>query len=176
MKGEYDIGSINIIQGKMKAIMYNKYGAPENLKLTEVDKPIPKDNEVLVKVHASSINSAYQRSLRANPFFVRFMGQGLFRPKYKILGVDHIIDYKKETFVDKGICYDLIFDVVANLSVDGYKQLLNPKGTCVVVGFSAISHMIKLTLQGSKASRNSNIKIGHRGSSNPSNKELDFLR
>lgn len=73
---------------KLKAIEYTKYGTPSNLKLVEVEKPIPKDNEILVKVYASSINSADLRYLRADPFFVRLMGQGLLRPKVTILGVD----------------------------------------------------------------------------------------
>jgi NADPH:quinone reductase-like Zn-dependent oxidoreductase len=72
----------------MKAVVYNKYGGPIKLQLTDVIKPTPKDDEVLVKIHASSISSADLRMLRANPFFVRFTGQGILRPKNKILGMD----------------------------------------------------------------------------------------
>ncbi|MDD4968729.1 MAG: NAD(P)-dependent alcohol dehydrogenase [Paludibacter sp.] len=72
----------------MKAIVYEKYGSPEVLKLEEVEKPVPKDNEVLVKVHAASINSYDWRLLTASPFLVRAMGGGLLKPKNKILGAD----------------------------------------------------------------------------------------
>jgi len=285
----------------MKAIVYTKYGGPGNLKLKEIEKPTPKDNEILVKVYASSINSADLRSLRADPFFVRFMGQGLLKPKITILGVDiagkveaigknvtrfkvgdavygevygsglggfaeykcvpedesiaikpknmtfeqaaavpvagitaiqglrdfgHIkagqkvlingasggvgtfavlyakaygahvtgvcstksvdmvhsigadivIDYKKEDFMKNGEKYDLIFDVVANRTVDDIKNTLASNGVCVVAGFSSIPKMLKLTLQGSKVSKKRNIEIGHMGSTKPSNKELDSLR
>ncbi len=72
----------------MKAVVYEKYGSPDNLKYVEVDKPIPKDNEVLIKVCASSINSLEHRFSNAKPFFIRFSGAGMFKPKEKILGVD----------------------------------------------------------------------------------------
>lgn len=71
----------------MKALIYKKYGSPNNLKLVKLRKPIPKDNEVLINVYASSINSADLRMLRANPFFIRFM-QGILKPKREILGLD----------------------------------------------------------------------------------------
>ncbi len=73
---------------KMKAIIYTKYGPPDVLRLEEVEKPAPKDNEVLMKVHAASLNAADWHILRGKPFFLRLMGNGLLRPKNKILGAD----------------------------------------------------------------------------------------
>jgi NADPH:quinone reductase-like Zn-dependent oxidoreductase len=72
----------------MKAIICTKYGSPDVLQLQEVAKPSPKDNEVLIKIHAASINSRDWRMMRANPFFIRLAAGGLLRPKNKILGGD----------------------------------------------------------------------------------------
>lgn len=72
----------------MKAMVYHNYGSPDELKLEEVDKPVPGDDEILIKVHAASLNAYDWRFLRANPFLVRIMGGGLFKPKYTILGAD----------------------------------------------------------------------------------------
>lgn len=71
----------------MKAIVYTKYGSPQVLQLAEVKKPVPKDNEVLVKVYAASVNSWDWDQLRGKQFLVRLIG-GLFKPKHKILGAD----------------------------------------------------------------------------------------
>ncbi|NOR17965.1 zinc-binding dehydrogenase [candidate division WOR-3 bacterium] len=71
----------------MKAIVYTKYGSPDVLKLKEVEKPTPKDNEVLVKVHAASINDWDWGLLRGKPFMNRLFF-GLLKPKNKILGGD----------------------------------------------------------------------------------------
>jgi NADPH:quinone reductase-like Zn-dependent oxidoreductase len=65
----------------MKAIVYTKYGPPDVLQLKEVEKPTPKDNEVLIKVHAASANAADWHLLRADPFLIRLMGFGLLKPK-----------------------------------------------------------------------------------------------
>ena len=71
----------------MKAIVYTKYGAPDVLHLQEVVKPTPKDNEVLVKVYAVSVNAADLHLLRADPFLIR-LSSGLLKPKNEILGSD----------------------------------------------------------------------------------------
>ncbi|KRE48917.1 NAD(P)-dependent alcohol dehydrogenase [Paenibacillus sp. Soil724D2] len=70
----------------MKAIVYAKYGTTDVLKLKEVEKPTPKDNEVLIKVHAASVNSWDWDLLRGVPFMVRL--GGVLKPKYNILGAD----------------------------------------------------------------------------------------
>ena len=68
----------------MKAIVYTKYGPPDVLHLDEVEKPTPKDSEILIKVHAASINYYDWRHLRPDPFFIRFMGGGLLKPKHLV--------------------------------------------------------------------------------------------
>jgi len=72
----------------MKAIVYTEYGPPDVLQLKEVEEPTPKDNEVLVKVHAASVNYPDWACVRGKPFMVRLMGSGLLKPKHKILGAD----------------------------------------------------------------------------------------
>ncbi|HLO31172.1 MAG TPA: NAD(P)-dependent alcohol dehydrogenase, partial [Anaerolineales bacterium] len=72
----------------MKASACTKYGSPDVLQLQEVAKPAPKDDEVLIKIHAASVNARDWRMLRAKPFFIRLMPGGLLRPKNKILGGD----------------------------------------------------------------------------------------
>jgi NADPH:quinone reductase-like Zn-dependent oxidoreductase len=58
----------------MKAIVYGEYGPPEVLKMAEIARPTPKDDEVLVAVQAASVNSRDRRYLTSDPFLVRFMG------------------------------------------------------------------------------------------------------
>jgi NADPH:quinone reductase-like Zn-dependent oxidoreductase len=72
----------------MKAVVYTKFGPPDVLQLREVGKPVPKENEILIKVRAASVNAYDWRHLRADPFFIRLMGAGLLRPKHRILGAD----------------------------------------------------------------------------------------
>ncbi|MBU0704480.1 MAG: NAD(P)-dependent alcohol dehydrogenase [Chloroflexi bacterium] len=72
----------------MKAIVCTEYGSPDVLKFIEVEKPTPKDDQVLIKVHAASLNAYDWHLLRASPFLVRLMGGGLLKPKNTILGAD----------------------------------------------------------------------------------------
>ncbi|MBK8449477.1 MAG: NAD(P)-dependent alcohol dehydrogenase [Saprospiraceae bacterium] len=69
----------------MKASIYTKYGPPEVVKITNAVKPTPKDNEVLIKIHATTVNRTDCGFRSAEYFIVRFFS-GLFSPKNKILG------------------------------------------------------------------------------------------
>jgi NADPH:quinone reductase-like Zn-dependent oxidoreductase len=72
----------------MKAIVYTEYGPPEEvLELKEVEKPTLKDNEVLVRVYASSVNAGDLFLVRGKPFVAR-LSSGLLKPKYTIPGGD----------------------------------------------------------------------------------------
>src|SRR5215207_7490869 len=71
----------------MKAIVYTEYGSPDVLQFKEVEKPAPKDHEVLVKIHAASANPADWHLMRAEPFLAR-LENGLLKPKNTKLGAD----------------------------------------------------------------------------------------
>jgi NADPH:quinone reductase-like Zn-dependent oxidoreductase len=71
----------------MQAIVNDRYGTADVMQLKQSEKPSPKEGEVLIRVMATSLNSADWRFLTADPFFIRFMN-GLWRPKVTILGAD----------------------------------------------------------------------------------------
>ena len=73
--------------GKMKAALFERYGPPDVLQLKEVEKPIPKNNEVLIRIYATTVTSedcSFRKG--GNPFAARFVTGGLLRPKKNILG------------------------------------------------------------------------------------------
>ncbi len=72
----------------MKAIVYHNYGSPDVLKYEEIEKPAARDNQVLIKVHAASLNALDWHLLSADIFLVRLMGGGMLKPKDPRLGAD----------------------------------------------------------------------------------------
>jgi NADPH:quinone reductase-like Zn-dependent oxidoreductase len=71
----------------MRAIVHDRYGPPEVLRLDEVERPVPGDDEVLVKIHATTVTRTDCHMREASPFIWRFM-LGLLRPKRRILGIE----------------------------------------------------------------------------------------
>ena len=71
----------------MKAAIYRQYGSPEVLKIEDIDKPLPKPQEILIKIHATTVSAADFRMRAANPFLVRLFN-GFTKPKNQILGYE----------------------------------------------------------------------------------------
>jgi NADPH:quinone reductase-like Zn-dependent oxidoreductase len=71
----------------MKAMVYHRYGSPDVLELQEIQKPVVNDDQVLVRVHAASVNWLDWHFLTGTPFLARLMA-GLLKPKNKVLGID----------------------------------------------------------------------------------------
>jgi len=82
---KYNLRFIKIINSKMRAIINTEYGPPEVVKLIDVSKPSPKDNEVLIKIYATTVNRTDCGFRSAEYFIIRFFS-GLFKPKNRILG------------------------------------------------------------------------------------------
>ena len=71
----------------MKAIVYTQYGSPDVLQLKDVEKPVPGDDEILIKVYATTVNRTDCATVRAKPFFMR-IATGLLNPKKQITGTE----------------------------------------------------------------------------------------
>src|SRR5947207_10061308 len=71
----------------MKAAVHSKYGLPGDLSVKELEIPTPKDDEVLIRVHATTVNRSDCHVLSGRPFFMRFF-TGLFKPRSSIIGSD----------------------------------------------------------------------------------------
>lgn len=69
----------------MKAAVYSRYGPPEVVQLMEVEQPVPRDNEVLIKVYATTVNRT-DSGFRSAEYFISRLFSGLFKPKFKTLG------------------------------------------------------------------------------------------
>lgn len=106
----------------MKAIVYTKYGSPEMLHAAELAKPVPKENEVLVKVYAASVNSWDWDMLKGHSLIIRLLS-GLFKPKHTVLGADiaGVIESagKKVTAFQPG---DEVFGDIAGSGFGGFAE------------------------------------------------------
>jgi NADPH:quinone reductase-like Zn-dependent oxidoreductase len=71
----------------MKAVVYTRYGPPQVLQFKDIDKPAPGSNEILIKVHATTVNRTDNATIKAIPFFARLV-TGLFRPKRTTPGTE----------------------------------------------------------------------------------------
>src|SRR5205807_8145252 len=74
---------------KMKAIVYHEYGSPDVLRLEEVDKPVPTDNQILIKVRAVSVNPLDWHFMEGTPYIARPLAFGFLKPSVERLGVDY---------------------------------------------------------------------------------------
>jgi NADPH:quinone reductase-like Zn-dependent oxidoreductase len=70
----------------MKAAVYTTYGSPDVVALRDVEKPVPRENQVLIRVHATTVNRTDSAALRGRPLFARALLYGLRRPRNIILG------------------------------------------------------------------------------------------
>ncbi len=71
----------------MRAVLHTRYGPPEFLQITEIEQPVPNEREVLIKVHATTVNRTDCATIRAKPFFMRII-TGLFKPIKQISGTE----------------------------------------------------------------------------------------
>lgn len=73
----------------MKAIVQDRFGPPDTVRLADVDRPEPADGQVLVRVHAAAVNPYDWHMLRGDPYAARLLGGiGLTRPKQRVAGID----------------------------------------------------------------------------------------
>ncbi len=105
----------------MKAVMYTAYGSPDVLKYTDMAKPAPKANEVLVKIRATALNAADYYMLQGKPFMVRLMTGGITKPKATILASD--VAGVVEAVGEKVTAFKVGDAVFGDLSVVGWGGL-----------------------------------------------------
>ena len=148
----------------MKAAVYARYGAPDVLEIKDVEKPVPGDNEVLIRIHATTVCTADWRMRRADPFLVRFM-IGLWRPKkIHILGMEFAgivesvgnavtrFDVGDEVFGGTGFKFGAHAEYTclpehADLAIKPLNMTLNEAAAVLFGGVSALYFLKKANIQ-----------------------------
>lgn len=149
----------------MKAAVYYAYGPPEVLQLQEVKKPVPKDNEVQIRIFSTAVNSADWRLRKAKvgsrqKVFVygasgavgtaavqlaKYFGAEVTAicssadiEMVKLIGADRVLDYTKDDFIKNGGTYDVVIETVDKLPYSDCMKLLKKNGILIlsVAGFS----------------------------------------
>ena len=140
----------------MKAIVLTKYGSPDDLRLAEVEKPTPKDDEVLISVKAASVNDWDWGLVKGEPFYIRLLS-GLFRPRVRIPGVDvagQVVGVGKD--VSQFQLGDAVYGDLSENGFGGFAEFvcvpvsavaLKPKSMSYVEA-AAIPHAAMLAVQG----------------------------
>ncbi|MCZ6873979.1 MAG: NAD(P)-dependent alcohol dehydrogenase [bacterium] len=140
----------------MKAVVLTKYGSPYDLQLKEVENPTPKDNEVLIKVKAASVNDWDWCLVRGVPFYIRLLC-GFFKPKVRIPGVDiagQVVETGKD--VSQFQHGDEVYGDLSENGFGGFAEYvcapvsalaLKPKKMTYIEA-AAIPHAAMLTVQG----------------------------
>ncbi len=144
---------------KMKAAVLTRYGSPQKLELQEIEEPVPKENEVKVKVHASSVNDWDWCITHGSPFYIRLFC-GLIKPKIRALGVD--IAGTVVAVGDQVTKFKVGDEVLGDLSECGFggyaesccvsEQILTLKPKAIShLQAAALPHAAALALQGLQA-------------------------
>jgi NADPH:quinone reductase-like Zn-dependent oxidoreductase len=120
----------------MKAVVCTKYGSPDVLQLKEVEKPTPQDNEVLIKIHATTVNRTDCATLRAEPFFARLF-TGIFKPNNPILGTEFAGEIEA---VGKNVSSFKVDDKVFGFDEGSHAQYMTIKEDKVVIIPANISY------------------------------------
>jgi len=130
----------------MKAAIYNNYGGPEVLKISDVNKPIHKENEILIRIKATAVNSGDIRLRKADPFAVRLFF-GLTKPKLTILGSVYSGEVEEAgTQVSRFKKGDLVFGHT-NMKFGAYAEYISvDENSSVQIKPSNISHTEAATI------------------------------
>lgn len=125
----------------MQALVYEKYGTPDVLHIENIEKPIPKENEVLVKVKASSINDWDWHLVQGKLLTTRLVN-GIFRPRKKILGVE--ISGEVESIGHNVTSFkigDEVYGEISESGFGGFAEYVSVKERALVIKDSKISHV-----------------------------------
>lgn len=126
----------------MRAVVHDRYGPPEVLRVAEVERPVPQDDEVLVRVHASTVTRGDAMGVRSVEYRFARVFTGIRRPRRTIfgsefagrvdrvrsLGARDVLDRCREDFTKDGRTYDVVFDAVGRHSFRRCRRSLKPAG------------------------------------------------